>query len=545
MITKTCLAILCAAAAMAQTNTGSISGVVVDGATGTPVANATIYVDRNQKMGKQLTADSSGRYSVPDLPPGSHTVTAEAPSSPNAFPSYQRKLVTVASGQEIASVNFSLVIRGEISGRVVDQNKEPVAGASIFLIAREYTLGTLRHVYAAIAVSDDQGEYLLRNVEPGRAFLLMVARRQTILPAISDAPLDPKLRKQAFAATYYPGTPSAAGAQPLILRANERREGVDLRVLRTASYCAGGVLAGPSGPAPLTFTLADREPGSGKSGDGAVYLSNPRGETGPDGKIRLCGLYPGEHELVAYNKDVKGAPQFYGSTIIVVGDRDVENVSLTMQPQVAVPGEVVWEIDDPNAPAATGNLSINLSPVTRSQWGGESTDARTPVPGPFTFPQVLPDLHSTRLFGLPADAYVKEMTYAGHNVQHEAINPGTAMPGASLRIVLARDGATLSAKVADKDSNGIPDARVLVMPVSVASEAALAAQIVSGQCDQNGNWTSARLAPGKYYVMAMQTPHDNSPESIAKIWSNRNHMKEVELMPNGKAQLKLTILGTE
>jgi hypothetical protein len=108
-----------------------------------------------------------------------------------------------------------------------------------------------------------------------------------------------------------------------------------------------------------------------------------------------------------------------------------------------------------------------------------------------------------------------------------------------LRVVLARDGGTVAARVADKDGNAVPDARVLILPITVASETALAAAIVSGQCDQNGAWTSNRLAPGKYYVVALYTPYNNSPESIGKLWGSRTHFKEIELAPKGNVQVAL------
>ena len=79
------------------------------------------------------------------------------------------------------------------------------------LIAREYSLGALRHVFAGMANTDDQGQYTLQNVKPGRAFLVMAQKRTFRIDAISDAPADPKLRKPAYATTFYPGTPTVKG----------------------------------------------------------------------------------------------------------------------------------------------------------------------------------------------------------------------------------------------------------------------------------------------------------------------------------------------
>ena len=124
--------------------------------------------------------------------------------------------------------------------------------------------------------------------------------------------------------------------------------------------------------------------------------------------------------------------------------------------------------------------------MTRAPWQGEPGFLRTSIPGSFSFTPLLVDSYAVRVSAIPKGVYVKELTYGGHNLQAEPLQAGAAIGDTKLRVVLARDGGTVAAKVADKDGNAISDARVLVLPISVASEAALAAAIVSGQCDQNG-----------------------------------------------------------
>jgi hypothetical protein len=532
------LALMCVAGAMAQTepakDVGKISGVVRDAASSSPIAGATIYVDRSSQGGKQVTADSQGRFTAEDLSPGLHTLTAEAPYAQNTIPAYASRRVTVAAGQEVTGLDFLLIGRGEISGRVTDQNNEPVSDATLTLVAREYSFGALRYVYADRTQTDDQGKYALKRVAPGRAYLLMAERRDRKLKAISDAPVDPKLRKPAVVSTYYPGASTIEGAQPITLRVSERRDGVDLKILRSPSYCVEGVLAGPSGPGAVTFTLSGLHPTSGYHGDGGLFAAEPTGQTGEDGKVRLCGLPAGDYRLTV-RSTLADLPQFYGSAQVTVVDRDVRNVTVVGRPRMRIVGEVLSEGDPP----ASGSLTFALWPLTRSFWSGEHSDVRATIPGQFVLADVLSDSYWVRLYGLPAKAYVKEATYGGRNILAEPLEPGTAIGDASIRIVLASDGATVETTVSDKDGNGIGDARVLLMPVTIPSEAALAAAIISGQCDQRGQWKSNSLAPGKYYALAVKTPHDNSPETIAKIWARRTHMQEVELV--AKRSLALTL----
>jgi hypothetical protein len=541
-MTRAFTGMLLASMLLAQSETGSIAGVVRDSATGSPVADATLYLDRNLPTGQEVKADGQGRYSMANVKPGQHRLSAETPRVDRSLPTYATKMVHIAAGQEVTGIDFNLNLPARISGRVVDQNKEPIAGISVILVAREYSLGALRHVFAGMATTDDQGQYTM-TVRPGRAFLLMAQKRTFRIDAVSDAPADPKLRKPAYAATFYPGTPDLEGAQTLTFRPGERRDGLDLRVMRTPSYCVEGVVQGAGTPQALAFSITDRQPTSGASGDGAMFIGSPGGKAGPEGKIRICNLYPGEYEVTAYSQD-ESMPSSYGSATLTIVDRDVRDFNVTARPHVAIAGEVVWDGEAPDPPVSE-QLNINLRPMTRAPWRAETSYARAGMPSTFSFASVLIDSYSVHLSAVPKSAYVKEVTYAGQNVQSEPLRAGSGIGEAKLRIVLARNGGTVSARVADKDGNAISDARVLVLPISVASEAALASAIVSGQCDQNGTWTSTMMAPGKYYVLALARPHDNSPESIAKLWGSRTHFKEIELAAKGSVQVTLAPMSLD
>ncbi|MFN3324384.1 MAG: hypothetical protein ACK5AZ_12885 [Bryobacteraceae bacterium] len=411
------------------------------------------------------------------------------------------------------SIDFSVQTNGTIAGRVLDQNNEPVPDAWIVLVAREYSLGAIRYVYASTAQVNDEGEYLLQRVTPGRAFLLMAARRTLKLDPISEAPADPQLRRPAYVPTYYPGVAEIEGAQPLTLRMGEHRDGIDFRLRRGPAYCIEGTIQAAGGPTAIRFQIGAARPTSGRSGSGGFYAASPNGTVGPDGRIRLCDLPPGDYQLTVNSAFSTDMPAFFGITPVAITDRDVRNVTVTPRPAVSIPGEVLWDGPPPDAPAPE-SVQIRLVPLTRAIFLGEGQPARATIPGMFSFARVLVDEYDVRVTGVPADAYIKDILYAGRSLRTEPLRAGTAIGNASLKIILARDGATLSAKVADREGNPVADSHVVLLPASAASEAALADTMILGQTDQNGAWTSARLAPGKYYALARRTAPDKSPESI-------------------------------
>lgn len=524
--------------------TGSISGVVKDEGTGTPMPEVQVSANPSQT---ETTTDSQGRYTLRDLAPGNYRVAAHGQheGAPGFGPSGV-KHVTLAAGQDLASVDFQLRALGQISGKVLDENKEPIPGIRVFLVAREYRLGALRYLFAGTGETDDRGEYHLRRAQPGRAYLIMAERRVRKLEAISSVPADPRLRKRVPAPTYYPDSTSLDGGQAVTLRAGERREGMDIRMTRSASYCVEGVLEANGGPASLFFELHQQQPTSGRSGDGGFYAMSPNGTSGPDGKIRICDLHPGDYQLTAaqFSKADESVP-FFGTTTFSVVDRDVRGVKVGARARLAVRGEVVWYGTPPDQPVPS-KISFFIDPLTRARWGNDANgDVSSSIPGDFSFPGLLLDDYELSVHGIPHNLYLKDITYGGLSILHEPLGVGRAMGNATLRVIVAPNGGYMSAKVADKDGNPVPDSYVLIVASSATSESALAANLITGQTDQNGVYSSDMLAPGKYLVLATSAPVDSTPESMGKLLRSRSHAQEVAIAANGTAQVTLPPVALE
>ncbi len=545
---------LAAVMALAQSQSsknGSISGVVRDTGTGTPIAdvtvsvtinsryaNGTVYMRSDSKEIRVLT-DPQGRYRLSDLPAGVHRVSAR---SKDILGASGAKMVNLRSGQELASVDFSFPENGSITGRVLDQNREPVPGASVHLVSKEYSSGGVAYLVREVVRADDQGTYTLRRVVPGRSFLLMAANR-TAIPPISETPADLKLRKPSFVPTYYSNSADPEGAAPVVLGAGERREGVDLLLLRAPSYCIEGRLQGSAGPVPSLLMIDGQELGAGIASGGGSTMMPPSTNVGPDGKFRVCGLRAGNYKLMAYSPSPPSAapnaqPQF-GALPLTITDKDFAGILLVESPGLPLKGTVEWAGAPPDPPL-TAKLSVYLRNLSRSMrmQGELQNSARSDIPGEFSIPTVLVDEYSVATNLNAPGVYVKDITYGGASVLHAPLRAGSSANN-ELRVVLARDGGSIAVKVAGKDGNAAPYMNVVIFPAGVPSEAALAERMVIGETDQNGNYSYGVLAPGKYFVLATTTTVDRTVESIGKLWSARTKAKDVELAPNASAQVAL------
>jgi len=126
---------------------GAITGTVNDAEDGSPVAGATV-----SDSIRTTTTDSTGKYTIADVPPGTYQVTASKSG-------YESSSLTVTVSEENSAVaNLSLnkiVILGTIAGTVTDtEDGSPIVGATV-------SDGT------RTTITDATGEYTIANVPPG------------------------------------------------------------------------------------------------------------------------------------------------------------------------------------------------------------------------------------------------------------------------------------------------------------------------------------------------------------------------------------------
>jgi hypothetical protein len=519
---------------------GTISGTVTAAGTGTPMKDATVFARRGAQDERSAVTDQSGHFMLRDVAPGNVRVAAFAadPSGRSGFGPGDSRMIRLAPAQDLSGVDFKLTIYGQIWGKVVDQNKEPVVGITVFLVAREYSYGALRSVFAGAGTSDDEGQYRIQRVQPGRSYAVLAQKRWRTLAGLSDSPEEPALRLPSVYPTYHPNSRTVDGADLIVLRPGEIRENTDIQLVRGPSYCLDATLSGDSGGGRgVRFEIAETQPHSGRSGTGGFYTAAPGGTSGPDGKVRICDLHPGDYELSVsqFNTAGFGLADF-ASAVVTIGDRDVAGVRLAMHGKLPVAGEVAFAGGSPGQPL-DGKLRLHLETIART----ERADVQSDLPGEFTFQGgVVPDEYGLDISGTPAGTYVKDVTYGNHSILYGTLRVGAAMGNPSLRVTLARDGGTVTARVTDKDGNPVANCAVVVMPVTAPSEAVFAAMLKTGRTDQSGVWTSAAMEPGKYLALATNDNIDRSPECISRLWKARNRGEEIEVAANGAPSLTLS-----
>jgi hypothetical protein len=132
-----------------------------------PVTGALVTVQGPTR--REAVADADGWYSVLDLLPGRYTVTARAPSSEPQLGAMEPVDVEVAGepANTCAEVDFVAPIVSAISGVVIDERGNPVAGAFVELrLADQHDLS--RGAAGLGFTTDATGRYRFQDLPPGR-----------------------------------------------------------------------------------------------------------------------------------------------------------------------------------------------------------------------------------------------------------------------------------------------------------------------------------------------------------------------------------------
>jgi protocatechuate 3,4-dioxygenase beta subunit len=548
--------------------TGTIHGVVKD-SIGAPAAGVTVEATEVTGHGaltvgamdgivithlapsKAVESDEAGKYTIKDLAPGTYSVKTERDTA--------SRTVKVEAGTEV-SLDLVIPVTPTISGRVLNQDKEPVVDALVWLVTAEIHNGALRQLAIGPKATGEDGSYSFDSgVEVNRRYYVLVDR--------------PTGGEQV--PTYYPSATRMDAAAAVLLHAGETNRQVDIKVATAPVYCVDGRMQSDGKPAIADFAIFE-VPLAG------TRLTRLRGGTGEDGKYHVCGLPAGSYRLSA---DA-------GSAEFVVAGSDVEHVDLSLD--MAYPKlQIEWD-GDANAsefPKLNARAIASLRKIAPlmgvenpsdediqtlarrfsrpNPSDSQSANAYDSLRGdpnelanlvgsltPLAIPAnvILRGIDNSFLGGIkdampageysvdihpPRDSYVKEVTFNGLKLSGGVLRLAPASSG-TLHILMVRGVASLKVSVVDGDGKPVPNATVLVAPESATTVESLARLARHGQTDQSGEYVEASLAPGKYRVLA--TPQNirwDVPDDLEKMLLVMFQAKDVEL--GAKAAMQLTV----
>ncbi len=545
------VSILSVAAAWAQAPpaepaTGSVAGVVKDALTHAPLAGVPVRAD-----GSTATTDLAGRFAFPRLEPGRHWISVYEERRALSAGVY----VVVNAGQDVSGVEIFVKLGGSISGKVVDQDQKPVAGASVLLLEKKFEFGQIAYDRELTATTGDGGEYRLEPVPAERSYLILVKKPLAVAAPKAEMPADAGKRETVLVPAFYPNSPDASGAQPVILTPEENRTGVDIKMAAADSNCIDGTLEASGGVLPDSLTITEQMALlAGTTFAPATIVMHA------EGKFTACGLHPGDYVLSARSGGSLNLPPTGSRSAfaqVAITDGDLHDLKLLAQPPATISGDVVWD-PPPSGQAAETPVRIGLTRSMRvddqadqagrpsSMQFGITLGGKVAVPGPFNIGRLsAAGDYQLSVEDLPQGCYLKEAIYGTASVLNGLLRLTGGAAEARMRLVLACDGGFLTARVTDSDGNPVSHVHLYVMPEDVPSEAALSTALRTGEVEKGWSSATGPLPPGKYLALASELELDGTAGPIEQLWLARSKAKEVEIGPNAVLQVTLEVAGID
>ncbi len=279
-----------------EVGSGLIVGRVVNGAENSGVGGAIVTLTLAGFTPVRVQADSEGRFAFRSLPKGTFSIATNRPgyvdgAAGRTRPGGPARGVTLTDEQRVGDIDIPMWKYAAIAGVVRDENNEPLVGAQIRVLRRDYVSGRRRLTLGATDTTDDRGQYRIGSLEAGEFIValpmihrppsnttvreglpvggggggnVMVAMRveatassmaggAPVIMSSLDGTVPPAGTDEhglplTYQTGFYTGALAAARATPITLAHGEERTGIDFTLTPVRALSVSGAVIGPERP---------------------------------------------------------------------------------------------------------------------------------------------------------------------------------------------------------------------------------------------------------------------------------------------------------
>jgi len=282
----------------------------------------------------RATTDQDGNYKLTNISPGPYNLIVSAPAFVSADEVGFGRSIVVGEGDNIESINFSVVKGGVITGKIVDAEGHPAVQQQVRLFRES---GTSRPQPGPVSpvntvMTDDRGIYRMFGLTTGR-YKVSAGRGEDNFSNFNSA--DRAFHKEVF----YPDATDEAKAT--VLQVSEGAETTNIDITLGGALdtfkASGRVVNNDQPVANFRFTLIRM------NGERQQYL-NTTTSTNNRGDFTIEGLIPGKYMVYLYseaNNDLHAE-----DTTFEIVDSDVSGITIRLAKGASISGVVVLETED-------------------------------------------------------------------------------------------------------------------------------------------------------------------------------------------------------
>ncbi|MDP7473283.1 MAG: carboxypeptidase-like regulatory domain-containing protein [Vicinamibacterales bacterium] len=506
-----------------------MTGVVVAADTGQPVRYAYLRVTSGELRGwRAAVTEANGRYRLEELPPGRYTVTASKTGFVSVTFGQRRVLepgtpLEVGEGETLDEIDLALPRGSVITGQVVDEVGEPLAGVGVRAMRHEYRQGERRLAAVGANTSDDRGQYRVYGLAPGTYYVSAVARfidgggqARGRFGRASQVEQD-----MGYAPSYYPGITSAAQAMPLTVGLAQEMTGVSFGVQLVPTVRVAGLVLSPEG-APATRSAVSFVPDGGARGFGGGLDA----QTQSDGTFTVRNVPPGRYLAVARSGGRRRENPLFAVQSITVAGSELSGLTMMLSAGATISGSVVFESNTLPPDDALSRVRISTRPLQTLPFGTNGSIG-VGANGIFRLTTVPMGAH---LFQVDApDPWLLKTIYVdGRDMTDAPLELTPRVEIENVSVVLTDQVSELSGLVSDGTGRPVSELTVLVFSTDPELWRSQSRQVAVGRPDQNGHYQVRGLPAGEYYVVGVDGIEQGSwfdPAVLGRLNRNADRLR--------------------
>ncbi len=528
---------------LAPEDYGRVEGVIIQGQTGEPLRKVEVQLNRTDARSddddNNQTANTAedGKFSFPRVAPGRYGVRVTKTgftrqgSGWSASVAAQQSPLQLSKGQAVTGMTIKMLPHGVITGRVLDEDAEPVPRVSVSAYHYTYSGGRKSLSTGPSATTNDLGEFRLWGLTPGAYYL-----GATPFEVYNAQAQRRKTKAETFAPTFFPSVDLVERSTPIEVAAGSQTPNMDIRLRKTRTFSVSGTIVDGASGAPwkqrasviLSPNTSQGEATGGGRGSNAATR---------DGKFSARGLAPGSYTAHAM-VFAESSGSYVGTAKIEIQNEDIEGLAIAVQPNATMPVSLKYEGSEPPAQAYV-RVMLESAGIGYSNGmaGGSSKD------GPkFSLPNVGADRYRIRVTGIPDGFYLRNVQLGNQDVRFTGLDftvAGAAAAAASeLVLTFAAQPGSIEGSVKNGKDELVAGATVLLIPKEEWT--GMTDQIRTAKTAAQGDYQFAALAPGEYEIYAFEEIEDGAwfdPEVRKRFHSEAKTVK-VEKGSPSKMELR-------
>ena len=524
----------------------TVSGHLFSSAGNTPLRKGTVVLARTERSPGGLmttysgTTDSSGAFTIAGVEPGRYRATA----SRNGYvgstygargPDRPGTTLTLSRGQTAKDIDFHLVQQGVITGRILDEDGEPVPNAFVQTLRTRWFNGRRELMSGTSASTNDLGEHRIFGIGPGKYYLSATARSMMngMLTAGPPPGGGDSKEEDEFVPTYYPGTIDAGSAGAIEVSPGAQIGSTNLTLAKQHTVHLRGRVSNASGSGQVRVMVLPRSAGTMLMGIGNRLMM-----TDLQGRFYIGGVAPGSYWLYAVVMDRNKG--YSTRSEINVGNTSLENLTITLNGGTDVTGTL----------RMSGDAKRSLSTATVTLMPRGIGISFTPMPtgrvkddNSFTLEDTGADLYDVRVYGLPDGCYAKSIMSGETDVRADGLDV-TKGPPKPIEIVIGQNAPSVNGTVQNRDS-GQPAPGAMVVLVPQEPERQRQEFYYNTTTDQNGSFVIKNVIPGQYKAFAWEDIEPGSYQDPAVIKAVEGKGESVALQESDSKNLTLSLIPAE